>query len=219
MKDELILLAESYEKKPVIKGLVKLIPYGSAVDSFFSVSLANYKKKQLSVFFDELSEGKVELTQNIVDTNEFLYAFFKTTSYVENTRTDDKIKRFGKILKSVASGNINYDEFEDYVSVVNDLSDREFLMLAIKYKYEAIYNNTVIEYKDLNPKELIGKYWPTYKEEVRNTLKISEEELNAMLVRLERTGCYVILKGYFDAGSENDGFTTTIFKKICDAAS
>ena len=92
VKNDIELLANSYESNPILKGLVKLIPNGSSVDSVFSVAWSNYKKAKLKVFFDELANGKIELTEGIVSSNEFLHAFFRTLSMLKITARQKRSK-------------------------------------------------------------------------------------------------------------------------------
>ena len=97
MKNELILLSESYEKNALIKALIQLLPVGSSIDTFISVKLSNLKAARLKTFFDELNLGTFELTPEIIETNDFLHAYFTTCDYVLRTRSEEKIKNFAKI--------------------------------------------------------------------------------------------------------------------------
>ena len=92
MKSELLLLAESYEKNPIIKSLVKILPYGSAVDTLISVQLSNMKSARTKAFFDALNSGKLTLSENIINSNDFLYSFYTTSNYISRTRTDEKVE-------------------------------------------------------------------------------------------------------------------------------
>ena len=220
MNTELILLADSYEKSPLIKGLVKLLPAGSSIDSIFSGYFNNLKKKRYKTFFDALQSGAVELTEEIIQTEDFLHAFFCTINYVERTKQDEKIKRFATILKQLGTGNISFSEFEDCTAIFNELSDKEFALLSIKYKYEQRYlpEKGETEYRSngvkQNPKQVIGLYWEYFKRDVIKDLRIEEKEFNPMLMRVQRTGCYIPLKGYHDEQFEEDGNTTSLFEKL-----
>ncbi|MGZ6555179.1 MAG: hypothetical protein ACXVDV_21560, partial [Bacteroidia bacterium] len=209
-----------YEKNPLLKALVKLLPAGSSVDSLISVSLSNMKAARLKTFFDALNKGDLELSENIIATNDFLYSYFSTFNYVVRTRTDEKVKRFANILLNVAAGNITFEESDDYTSVLNELSDREFAILSLKYQYESRFLPEVgeTEYRSngevLNPKQVTALYWDSFKEEVIEKIGVEASEFNSILVRIQRTGCYSIHKGYFDSSFEEDGNTTPLFKKL-----
>ena len=222
MKTELILLSESYEKSPIIKSLVQLIPGGGSVDSYLTTKLNNMKAERMKIFFDKLQSGQQELSENIIETNDFLHAYFCTVDYVLRTKSEDKIKRFAEILLGLAANKINFNEFEEYISVFNELSDREFSLLFLKYQYEQKYlpEEGETEYRVngevQNPKQITNLYWKDFKEEVINKIGIKPEDFNPMLIRIQRTGCYSTHKGYWDEQLEEDGNTTSLFKIIIE---
>ncbi len=226
MKTEAILLSESYEKNPIIKSLIKLVPGGSAVDSYVSVQLNNMKAARAKAFFDALNNGSLTLSANIINSNDFLYSFYSTLNYVSRTRTDEKVKKFANIVLQLAADKIDFDQFEDYTAVLNDLSEREFAILSLKYKYEQRFlpEEGESEYKlngvVQNPIQVTMLYWEDFRNEVINTLKIESDELNSMLIRIQRTGCYLVHQGYWmDTYTEEIGNTTTLFKKITNLIS
>lgn len=213
--NDIQLLANHYESSPILKGLVKMVPYGSAVDSVVSVAWNNYKKAKLKTFFDELANGKIELTEGIVSSNEFLHAFFRTLTYIENNRTEEKIKRFSHILTCLGAGDISFNEFEDFTSAFNDLSEREFTLMSIKKDFELKFPNRAdASGKELNPFQLTSSYWNEFKEAAKETLSIDDNMLTALLIRVQRTGCYALHKGYWDDEGEQVGNTTILFHKI-----
>lgn len=221
MKSELLLLAESYEKNPIIKSLVKILPYGSAVDTLISVQLSNMKSARTKAFFDALNSGKLTLSENIINSNDFLYSFYTTSNYISRTRTDEKVEKFANIILQLAAGNINYNEFEDYTSVLNELSEREFAILAIKERYEQRFLPAIGETEYTingvaqNKLQVTMLYWSEFRDEVINTVGIDSDELNSMLIRIQRTGCYLVHQGFWmDTYTEEIGNTTPLFKKI-----
>jgi hypothetical protein len=132
-------------------------------------------------------------------------------NYVIRTRSDEKIKNFAKILKKICIGTIDINEFEDYTAIFNELSDREFAILAIKYQYE---QNYVSKASEMNPYLLTMSYWEDFKKDVCAKVKMTEEELDPMLVRIQRTGCYSKFVGYTEDGPNERGDTTALFKRI-----
>lgn len=223
LKDQAILLYESYEKHPFVRTLLhalNIMPGLPEVDTVISNYIKNLKTEKLKLFFDELSTGTVELTENIIESNDFLHSYFSTVNYVVRTRSDEKVKRFACILKSLAYQRINADEFDDYIAILNELSEREFTILALKYKYELGFLPEIgeTEYRSngevQNPKQITNLYWKRFSEEIINKLNLEEDEFSSLLIRLQRTGCYVIHKGYYDSKNDHDGNTTALFKKI-----
>ncbi len=208
-------LAGHYESSPIIKGLVQLIPfYGSAVDSFISVAWNNYKKKKHKIFFDELANGKIALTEGIVSDNDFLHAFFRTLLYVENNRTEEKVKRFAHILSNLGGGKINFNEFEEYTSAFDELTEREFAVLNVKKNFELKYPKGAIEIEDSNPLKITSSYWEKFKAEVNEKLEIDNDTLRMLLLRSQRTGCYEVHVGYMKDFEDLEGDTTLFFHKL-----
>ncbi len=220
MKNELILLSESYEQNPLIKGLIQLLPGASAIDTALSTKLNTLRSERLKTFFDLLNAGKIQLSPNIIETNEFLHAFFATTDYVLRTRSNEKIERFAKILLDFSKGDLKIEDFEYYIPILNDLSDLEFSILTLKLKYENDHlpekGDTVFKVngQELNPLQTCTHYWKYFIAETIETTKIAPEELQAILLRIQRTGCYQLFKGFWDDSSDQVGNTTPIFHKL-----
>lgn len=209
-------LYESYEDSPVLKGLVQAlsisgVPIGPIIDSSLGTYVNRIKVERLKTFFDELNQGDVVLTEEQIKSNGFLNAYFDTVSYVLRTKSDDKIRRFALILKKVYLGKLTIEDFDDYTAVFNNLTDREFAILTIKYKYEQKY---ISNPENLNRLQLTSKYWDDFKCEISEKLNIKESEINAFLIRLQRTGCYLKHKGYWDESEDEIGNTTDFFKAI-----
>lgn len=63
--------------QPVIRSLIQLIPYGvgTAFDVFIVYKIQEIRKERLRTFFDELGAGKIELTKNLIESEDFLHYF------------------------------------------------------------------------------------------------------------------------------------------------
>lgn len=212
----LIFLYEAYNDQPLLKGLIQAlsvsgISVGSMIDSSLGAYISKLKTDRLRIFFDELNKGDIILTEEQIQTNDFLHAYFETVSYVIRTKSDRKIERFATILKKLYSGIISTDEFEDYTSVFNELSDKEFAILSIKLKYEVENSSNK---NNLNPLQLTSTYWDNFKREIEQRLNIPAEEINPFLIRIQRTGCYQKHKGFWDESPEDIGNTTEFFRSI-----
>ena len=189
----LTTLYESYEENPVLKGLIQalsvsVIPIGPMIDSSLGAYVNNIKSERLKTFFDELNRGDVVLTEEQIESNDFLNAYFETVSYVLRTKSDDKIKRFATILKKVYSGELTIEDFDDYSKIFDDLTDKEFAILSILYKHEQKHISNPEQLSNLKSFDL---YWDDFKTEIINSINIKENEINPFLVRLQRTGCFL----------------------------
>ena len=212
----LLTLYESYENRPAIKGLIQILtvyglPVGAIADTVLGTYVNKIKADRLRVFFEELNTGDAVLTEDSITNTDFLHAYFSTVNYVIRTRSDDKLKRFARILKNLYIDKVTIDEYEDYTSIFNDLSDREFSVLCLKYSFETKHSSNS---NNLNPLQLTSSYWEQFKKEVCSLINIDETEFNPILVRIQRTGCYVTHKGYWNESAEDIGDTSELFKKL-----
>ena len=215
----LTTLEEKYSNNVYLKGLIQVLsiggfPVGSVIDSSLSTFLNTQKVKRLKVFFDKLNDGEIILEQTDIENNDFLHAYFSTVNYVVRTRTDEKVERFAQILKSLFSKEIDIDKFEDYNSILNELSEREFYILSKKLDYERRFPNN--PESGLNEYQSLLLYWENFKHEIISHLNISDGEFNAILLRIQRTGCYSKFNGYIGENDEQKGYSTEIFRIIHD---
>jgi hypothetical protein len=67
-------LADYYKSNPLIRGLIQLVPcgIGSAIDVAFMIKIENMRKERFWVFFDELSNGSRDLTESMIQEEDFL---------------------------------------------------------------------------------------------------------------------------------------------------
>ena len=79
-------LSVHYSNRPTIKALLKLIPGWSAADTLLQKRADEIKSDRLKVFFDELAKGKLELTDELIQTESFLHAYFCTLRAALNCR-------------------------------------------------------------------------------------------------------------------------------------
>lgn len=214
----IIKLYESYETKLILKALIQSvnyhdIPIGAIADTILSTSVNNLKAEKLRVFFEQLDNDEIEFTEELLSNNDNLHSYFVTVNYVLRNRSELKIKAFAEILKSLYKETINVNEFEDYSQIFDELTEREFIILSLKYDFEK--KASVLE-NSLNPLQRTSSYWEDFKREVKSKLNIEADILNALLLRLQRTGCYIKHKGYWDESYEEVGDTTAILKTIID---
>lgn len=153
------------------------------------------------------------MTEEQIKSDDFLNAYFETANYVLRTKSDEKIKRFALILKRVYSNDLTIEDFDDYIKVFDDLTDREFAILNIKYRFE---QENVANPEELNPCQLTSSYWDDFRDEVATKLNVKSTDINAYLVRLQRTGCFLKHKGYWEESDDELGNTTGLFKTIME---
>jgi hypothetical protein len=209
-------LIKKYEKNPIIRGLIQLIPFGigSAVDVSLITHFHKFQYERARTFFDELFSGKVILTTDLINSEDFLHAYFATFKAALNSRRREKIKMFAQMLSSAVTSNIlsNIDEYEECLQILDELSCRELLLLNILEKHEKRYE--LHKGENENKAKKSSHYLDEFFKEAQNTLSITREEVNAMLSRIKRTGCFETFAGkYWIDSLDNQGELTVLYYK------
>lgn len=182
IKNKAAHLADRYESNPLLKALAQVASgcsFGTvgALETAVLTTFENARQERQKAFFDELNEKNVELTEEKIQSEDFLYFWLATTKAVNFTRERKKIKLFASLFLNFSKGN-NFEkvgDYEEWLAVLNDLSYREFqLLLLLKYKFPE---------QSLSPEKLKAFYQMIEKE-----LEIKADEIEGWLFRLERTG-------------------------------
>ena len=213
MKRRVEHLLERYRDRPVLRGLIQLVPFGigSAIDTTVSIKLAKYQEERLRSFFDELASGKVELTPELVESEDFLHAFSATTHAALNTRRRGKVRVLGRLLKGAFTDRVNdADEYEELLAIIDDLSFRELTILSVLAEHE---RRAVHPQMD-NDLQRANRIWPAFEQEVTKRLGIEAKALAPMLVRLQRTGLYVEITGSYWDYPGGRGHLTALWRRL-----
>ncbi len=211
IKDNAIAkLSMEYIERPVIRALLQVIPFWGTADTLLQHRAEEIRSERIRFFFDELAKGKHELTEELINSNDFLHCYFKTLRAALNTRQHEKIKMFARLLNNSANNEmfVDADEYEDFLDILDTVSFREFVLLEILRKYEV---STTSKREQLIK---IRSYWSLFKSEVIDKLKIPEAEFNAYMSRLERTGLFQKLGGTIFGNDGNFGTTTQLFARL-----
>lgn len=211
---KLTSLAERYERQPLLRALVQLVPMGigSAADIWLVTALARIDEERLRTFFDELQAERIELTPEIAESEEFLHAFLATTAAARRTRRREKIRYLARVLRSACSEMPRGlgDEYEEILTIVEDLSTRELQILALLAQAE---RETQFR-GDENDLERANTIWPTFETRVHSRLGIGPEELAPMLVRLQRSGCYIEFTGGYWNYTGGRGHVSALYLRL-----
>lgn len=122
-------LARLYEKPPVIQALLQLIPYlGGPIHTLIHSTLQRMEEGRTRALLDALSHGKLELSEELIESEDFLHCFCTTYKAVLNTRRREKIELFARLLKSAFTETRprDIDEFEEFISILDDLTYEEW---------------------------------------------------------------------------------------------
>ncbi len=202
-----------FTDNPNIRALLQLEPtgIGSAYEVMLSHKISEMRKQRFRIFMDELSKGEKELSPELIDSEDFLHAFFSTANASLNSRREEKIRLFGKLLLQATKANsFRTDIFEEFLSILDELSLREFYLLAILAHYERI----TCRDKSQNDLQFASSFWAEFEQEAADKLNISQIELPSLLIRLTRTGLFETFSGLYFDSQGSKGKTTPLFEKF-----
>ena len=206
------IFSEEYSKNPYLQALIVLVPGGSSLDVLCKYRADEIAKKRLDIFINELINCSFTAKEELIKKDEFLHCFFKTAKAATENYNTEKIKIFARLL---ADQNFNtqipdIDEFETNYSIISELTVREIKFLLIIDNYEIKHPRI----EDESALARCSKYWDTMIQEIEDQFDISIDEINAILTRLNRTGCYSTIIGMFNGNYGNKGYTTPLFQKF-----
>lgn len=156
--------------------------------------LENIREERAREFFDELAKGTVSLTQEIIESEDFLHAYFSTAKAALNTRRREKIRYFARLLtSSINSSEIStIDEYEEYLNILDEISFRELGILVVLSRYEKDCPHKAGE----DEYDRRVRFWNQFSAEVCTRFSITSGEFSSVLTRLNRTGIYVTSARY-----------------------
>lgn len=193
-------LALRYSKSTTLRTFVQLlnpvgISVGSALDAALTTRIANIRNERLRCFFDELERGRIDLTQEVIESEDFLHSYFSTVRAVLNTKHREKLHLFARLLAHYYSGTPqeHLDQHEEYLSLLEDISFREFQVLTILHRFEAeAVADAHARGEEMNG---AGPLWDEFVRAVVSQTGIPQEEIAGVLARLNRTGLYKTFSG------------------------
>lgn len=205
-------LSVQYSNRPAIKALLKLIPGWSSADTLLQKRADEIKGDRLKVFFEELAQGKRELTDELIQTENFIHSYFCTLRAALNSRQREKIKNFARLLDSSLDPalQVSSDEHEELLAVLEEISLREFAILNDLRNHELAHPWSEGE----NALQHACKYWAEFKAAIIETYGVPTESFNAFMARLERTGLYLRITGNYYDYSGDIGTTTPLFARL-----
>lgn len=205
-------LSVHYSKKPAIQALLKLVPGWSSADTLLQKRANEIKNDRLKVFFDELALGKLELTDELIETEDFLHSYFCTLRAVLNSRQREKIKLFARLLNSSHESAllVSSDEHEELLSTLEEITLREFTILNDLRKRELAHPRQ----EGQNDLQHAWKYWDKFRQATIQNFGVPQESFNAFMARLERTGLYLRITGGYLDYSGDVGTTTPLLTRI-----
>lgn len=191
---------------------MQLIPGGSAIDVGVSYYAKRIEDDRRRIFFDELGNGTIYLNPELIQSDDFLHCYFATCKAAMRSRTEEKIRNCARLLKSALDESTfaDTDEYEEYLQILDELTYREFLMLVKLDDYEKKFPIR----QDENDIQCLERYWEQYKNDLIEKINIPEEEIDSLMIRLTRTGCYETFTGKTLGETGGKGKVTVVFKRL-----
>ena len=175
------------------------------------------------VFADELISLNLNTPEDQVKSREYCEAFGATATRVLETKREEKIRLFARLfaayVKDEDTSPKAFDVFEEQLNILDDVEYREFELLLVLHEFETRFPIQA----DENQCQRTGRYWKALQERVQTQFGLPEEEMDAVLQRLIRTGLYHLITGNYWDYVGNRGHTTALFARLltkisqCDA--
>lgn len=205
-------LSVQYANRPAIKALLKLVPGWSSADTLLQKRADEIKSDRLKIFFDELAQGKRELTEELIQSDSFLHGYFCTLRAAMNCRQHEKIQNFARLLDSSLDPalQVSEDEHEELLTLLEEITLREFAILSDLRNRELAHPRQDGE----NALQHAWRYWADFRKTTVETYGVPEESFNAFMARLERTGLYLRITGNYLDYSGDIGTTTPLLARV-----
>ncbi|MEK7953994.1 hypothetical protein [Luteolibacter soli] len=89
-----------YADHELVRALLQLFPagIGGAVDVLITGKVDAIRKERTAVFFEALSNNQIQLSNDVIGSEEFLHKYFITANAARNTRRREKIVLFANLL-------------------------------------------------------------------------------------------------------------------------
>lgn len=207
-------LLKRYEKNVVLRALAQLVPLsvGSALDAALLTKLQQIHADRAREFFDALESGSTPLKPELLESNDFLHCFFATSKAALRTYRVEKIQAFARLLNALATAGkfSGVDEYEEYLGILDDLSSRELAVLTLLDQYESKFPKNA----DENDLGRANRFWNDFCIEMESSLAIPAQEIDAVLTRLNRSGCYETFTGNYWDYTGGKGKITATFCRL-----
>jgi hypothetical protein len=211
-------LVKRYERSAVLRALVQFVPFsvGSAADTALMTRVATIRADRTRVFFDELANDEKPLHPELLENNEFLHCYFATSAAALRTQRNEKIQSLARLLRSsTEDGKIaTVDEYEEFLNILTELSQRELSVLVMLDQYETRYPLQA----DENDLQRANRFWDAFVQQISQDFSIELREVDSVLTRLNRSGCYETFTGGFFDYTGGKGKITPLFHRLKELA-
>lgn len=179
-------------RNPVVIALlsgIKRIPILSdIINNTIAVEIERHQKKKIEDLLNEILRDS-SITQDMVEDVDVIMEFAKAVDVVNRLRTNQKVKYIAKLfVNTIKEDDRNYDEFEEFLQKIGDLSFRELDLLIRLYMITEeekikIYNKGN-EGKGFSPKRV----WDKFLSDVSETMNLDKGMITSIFFSIVRSG-------------------------------
>ncbi len=152
------------------------------------------------------------MTEDLIRSDDFIHKYFITLKAALETKRNEKIQYFARLLKNSNSplANEPVDYYEDFIKVLDDLTYQELRILIKLHEQENLH-----ESYEGNRLMVNKRFYRKFKAHLAEDMGISEDEVLSIFIRLGRTGCVNLDKSMEPLKQVHDSIATTdFFKKL-----
>jgi hypothetical protein len=206
---------EAYQRSPILRMLVKLIPPLSVAEAGILGTYAWFQNQRLEVFADEFTRLDLGLSEVDAVRKEFFDAYTSTAQHVLSESRNAKIRLFAHLFAGFVRGGCTtpIDRYEELLQLLDEVSEREFRLLLLLARHEAKHP---MQRSD-NRLTRTSYFWSEFASDAQRELGLDGDTLEALLARLTRTGMYQEITGGFFDYTGGRGYLTSTFTEFLRA--
>ena len=205
---------EKYNSNPFLKALAQIgsgCSYGilGAIETAIVTVHTNAQKRRVRLFFEHLEGQKLQLTQEMVQNEDFLYFFKATLNATIRTRRTEKIVYLATLFSAYTHEQDSYqlDKYEDYLKILDELSFIELRIVHLLYEKSRIKS----EKENFN-----DEWWDNFDLKAVDVLKNDDilrevKDIAALMPRLTRSGLFQLPVGWT---SSKRGYPTPLLEEF-----
>lgn len=181
------LLAEG-----VMPGASAVVPAAITGLRVATLTILNLYRKRAAVLNAEVASIAATQPEDVLRREDFLHCYLATLQATIHTRREEKIRLFARLLVSTVQGAeiAGVDEFEELLSILDEMSFRELHVLTILDRFEEQAVPPRETRDTVTAHEIRTRFWPDFADTLVQEAGVPREDRNAMLLRLNRTGLF-----------------------------
>jgi len=195
--DKANLIVAVYEnpvQSAFMHGVLSIVPFaGAATDSLVGQQVFKFQSDKEKQFIEIINSNTDLITMDMVKNERFLIHFGRCMEAIRRLASNGKIEYYGNLLCNgyLNENTISVDDFDEYESILNDLSEREIHYLVV-----------FADFARKNNRELSGKTLQNYISNMQSLYpSLSPIQI---LKRLQRTGFITDAMAWIEHGEDTN---------------